>query len=479
MNQATLSRRHKALHTLNVVAAAAALLAACGGGGGDDGDTTAARPVLTGTPLQQDPDDQADASTLAQIDTLVTDTSHALARAGLPQADSAEVGSPTGTATPLAAEAAATAADRVSRGWKGWYPGLVQTNLVANKPGFGAAIIEPLMQNPWGIAIRPAGFGGHFWLGAAGTAKSIQYVGDVGGTPLFQDALDLVDTGGPTSGVAFNPGSQFVITQNHANGPITAATKFFFANLGGSITAWTERPLSGGGFDHPTDSVTVVDRTATGSSFIGVTVVADGQKMLAADFGADAQLRSYNGQFEEQAPLANIFRPGGQKVPGGFEAFNVQALGDRVFATYGRQVPPDPNQAPPAQGRLVEFDSSGKVVAHWRGRGYLNYPWGVAQAPKDFGLYGGCLLVGNFGDGTVVAFHPKLKVALDYVRDRDGKRIVIDGLWGLQFGNGASLGEANHMYFAAGPNKEVDGLFGKLQASAAPLPFLAGLSLCR
>ena len=109
----------------------------------------------------------------------------------------------------------------------------------------------------------------------------------------------------------------------------------------------------------------------------------------------------------------------------------------------------------------------------------LNYPWGVAQAPKDFGLYAGCLIVGNFGDGSLVAFHPRLRVALDYVRDANGKKVVIDGLWGLQFGNGASLGEANHMYFASGPEKETQGLFGKLQANPNTLPVLSGLSICK
>ena len=89
------------------------------------------------------------------------------------------------------------------------------------------------------------------------------------------------------------------------------------------------------------------------------------------------------------------------------------------------------------------------------------------------------MIVGNFGDGTLVAFHPRYRVALDYVRDASGKKVVIDGLWGLQFGNGASLGEANHMYFAAGPEKETQGLFGKLQANPNTLPILAGVSLCR
>lgn len=33
------------------------------------------------------------------------------------------------------------------------------------------------------------------------------------------------------------------------------------------------------------------------------------------------------------------------------------------------------------------------------------------------------------------------------------------------FGNGASLGEKNHLYFAAGPNDETDGIFGKLKVN--------------
>lgn len=100
--------------------------------------------------------------------------------------------------------------------------------------------------------------------------------------------------------------------------------------------------------------------------------------------------------------------------------------------------------------------------------------WPIGPSGVSF-----CLLVGNFGDGTIVAFHPRRKVALDYVRDEHGKRVVIDGLWGLQFGNGASLGEANHLYFAAGPNKEVDGLFGKLEPNPTTLPYIGGFSLCR
>ncbi len=438
------------LRSLTVIAAAVALVAACGGGDGSP-------PPAVSSESQLVNDDSADPASLAAITTILESVDAKIAALDIPGASNDAPGQA-----------------RLGGIGFGWFPGVKQTNLIANKPEFGAQILDPEMQNAWGIAIRPAGFGGHFWVSSTNVGKSLLYVGDVGGTPLFQDDLKFVNTLGAPTGVVFNEGAQFVITQQHENGPITNAAKFLFANASGTITAWTERARAAGGFDRPVDSAVVVDGTARGSEFLGVALSPAGDRMLAADFGAEAALRVYDGKFAEVGAFANPFNP--NKKPDGFEAFNVQTLGDSVFAMYARHVPPG---AELPEGRLAEFDASGQLIAKWRGRGYLNNPWGVAKAPKDFGLYSGCLLVGNFGDGTVVAFHPRFKVALDYVRDAHGKRVVIDGLWGLQFGNGASLGEANHVYFAAGPNKEVDGLFGKLEPNPKTLPYIGGISLCQ
>jgi hypothetical protein len=38
----------------------------------------------------------------------------------------------------------------------------INTRLVASDASLGAAIVDPTLVNAWGIAIRPAGLGGHF-----------------------------------------------------------------------------------------------------------------------------------------------------------------------------------------------------------------------------------------------------------------------------------------------------------------------------
>ena len=53
--------------------------------------------------------------------------------------------------------------------------------------------------------------------------------------------------------------------------------------------------------------------------------------------------------------------------------------------------------------------------------------------------------------------------AIDVLRAPNQEPIEIDGLWGMLFGNGVHLGRTNHLYFAAGPNDEKDGVFGKLE----------------
>lgn len=45
------------------------------------------------------------------------------------------------------------------------------------------------------------------------------------------------------------------------------------------------------------------------------------------------------------------------------------------------------------------------------------------------------------------------------IKQIDGKR----GLWGIGFGNNAAAGSPNVLYFAAGPDEETNGYFGKVE----------------
>ena len=55
--------------------------------------------------------------------------------------------------------------------------------------------------------------------------------------------------------------------------------------------------------------------------------------------------------------------------------------------------------------------------------------------------------------------------SLTMMHDAKGKPVKIEKLWGLLFGNGESLGDADALYFTAGPNDEKDGVFGSLRVA--------------
>lgn len=97
----------------------------------------------------------------------------------------------------------------------------------------------------------------------------------------------------------------------------------------------------------------------------------------------------------------------------------------------------------------------------------LNAPWGIAQAPGDFGSFSHRLLIGNFGDGFINAYNAVSGKREGTLLDVQGAPIQIDGLWALSFGgNSAGSGSATDLFFTAGPNDESDGLFGKLEPVA-------------
>ncbi|MGW6378043.1 TIGR03118 family protein [Rhodococcus sp. NPDC055112] len=400
-----------------------------------------------------------------------------------------------------------------------------QTNLAATGETYSAPFTLPDMVNAWGVAIRPKGAGGHFWVGAGGT--SYEFVGDVTASPdpamrqLHQDGLqevtvpgadsDTSDAGiGKTTGVIFNPApitsDTFVVTDQpvQVDGQqqlLTGSARFLFATDSGHISGWTEQGTDGQIVRHNGPAEDMFDGTAEGMNFFGIALEPGGGDALwAADFGAAPQIRQFdkNWQPVPTQGFSNPFATGdpldpanpdrGNKArPGDPAPFNITTVGDRVFVTYAITKAPDGGPATsfdageedsldaeqeaaaqdrPDRGKVAEFDATGTLVRVLDDQGRLNAPWGVALAPAEFGALAGKLLVGNFaGAGRILAFDDATGDFVDYLRDGAGEPLAVEGLWGLLFGNGESLGDADALYFTAGPEEEKDGLFGALRAA--------------
>lgn len=334
---------------------------------------------------------------------------------------------------------------------------------------------------------------------------------------LFQDQLKLVsvpgadsdtsDTSvGKTTGVVFNPApitsDVFAVREQWVDVdgtrvPLTGSSRFVFATDSGKISAWTEQSPDGAIVRRDGGANLVFDGSDKGMAFFGIALAPSGDKLLAADFGDDPQVRTFDKYWQPVATtgFANPFATGeavdaaapdkGKKAePGDPAPFNITTLGNRVFVSYATTKPDeqDPKafdkaeedsldadaekaaHGKPNKGKVAEFDAAGKLVRVIDDGGRLNAPWGVAIAPSNFGALSGKLLVGNFGGlGHVLAYDDATGSFVDYLRDGDAEPVEIEGLWALMFGNGESLGDSNALYFTAGPEEEKDGLFGSLR----------------
>jgi uncharacterized protein (TIGR03118 family) len=378
----------------------------------------------------------------------------------------------------------------------------LQTNLLANKSAYKATFeTDSKFINAWGIAIRPAGAGGHFWV----TAKDIsyEYVGDVKRSAdeklrnFHADELKYVTlpVGGDdkfATGTVFSGSKEhFIITQEVKDSPpITAPAKFLFASDGGIISAWTERKKEDGTFDRSGDAMSVIDESKSGAQFFGIAISSNYDRLYAADFGAIPAVKVYDGNFKPADVMFDMpydENKNGKVDAGEYAPFNVQALpvngASHIFVTYAMtQACPDEevkadnckegeifageeDTSKAGMGRLAQFTEDGKLVRIWKDGGKLSAPWGLAIVPDNFGALSGALLVSNFGDGTIAAYDIHSSTFKDVMRNAKGKPIIIDKIWGILFGNGESLGDKDALYFASGPKDETDGLFGSLRVS--------------
>jgi uncharacterized protein (TIGR03118 family) len=326
------------------------------------------------------------------------------------------------------------------------------TNLVSDQAG-QALNTDPNLVNAWGLVAGPST---PWWVADNHTDVSTLYDGNGNPQPL------VVGVAGDPTGTVFNGGAHFVVKDGDASG----AALFLFATESGTILGWNPNvpppPPS-------TVAIVAVDRSKAGAIYKGLAIgTTQGHDYLYATDFHNGRVDMFNGAFRRVTP-EDAFKDG--DLPPHYAPFGIQNIGGTLFVSYAKQDADRHDDVPGRGHGFVDmYNLRGELLGRVAERGALDSPWGMAMAPKDFGMFGGDLLVGNFGNGRINVYAPGSRdgdqwTHVGTLRSSDGSVIGIDGLWALQFGNGGPAGPTNTLFFTAGPGGEAHGLFGKIEAA--------------
>jgi uncharacterized protein (TIGR03118 family) len=255
--------------------------------------------------------------------------------------------------------------------------------------------------------------------------------------------------GGAVTDMALNhSGKSFLVS----NGTNHHRSMLLFSTEDGTISGWNPQA-------DVHNAMIAVDNSAAGAIYKSLALARTKResRLYASNFG-QGNVEMYDGDFHLLKSFTDADLASTNYVP-----FGIRVIDERLFVTYAFKSSPTAGDetAGPGLGFVVEFDLDGNFVRRFASQGTLNAPWGMAEAPHNFGKFGGALLVGNFGDGAVNAYDRHTGNFLGQLSDSTGAVIHIEGLWGLTFGGGDGL-----LYFTAGPNHENDGLLGTLRKNS-------------
>ena len=297
-----------------------------------------------------------------------------------------------------------------------------QTNLVSDIAGM-AAFTDAHLVNPWGLSRSASS---PWWVSDEGTGVSTLYNGT--GT-----AQSLVVKIPPISGSGTGT----------PTGTVTVGAKFVFVTLDGTISEWSS------------GTTAAVKVRNAGAVYTGVTLAKDGTVETIYAANSAGGVEAYTTAFKRVTLAAGAFED--PSIPAGYTPYGIQAVGAKIYVTF--------SAAPGAGGYVDVFNPAGTLLLSFA-QGWFNQPWGIAQAPAGFGKFPHAVLVGNVGSGWIGAYNATTGKFLGFLETASKKDITIPGLWALYFGGGnANSGAKTSLYFAAGIDNYLHGLFGTITAN--------------
>jgi uncharacterized protein (TIGR03118 family) len=344
--------------------------------------------------------------------------------------------------------------------------GYQQINLGAEVPGV-APTTDPNLDG-WGMAAIPNGYvvaDAPFGIATFYDAHGNVLPGVVTIPPAPSQPLGAISH---PRGLEYNPTSDFVISEDGRSAPALV----LFGTKEGTISGWNPAV-------DPDHAIIMVDNsselpTAYNQAMYSSLHIAQnskGQNILYAGDRGHNKVDMFDGQFHF---LGSFTNPNvSLQSPGHPGAWQVEdAPNGNLFVLYTLET----GAFHPYGGIVDIFDTDGHLLtpnhfaANGLGAGPLEGPWGITQAPANFGEFSNDILVGNDGGpGYIDAFDPTTGAFLGHLTHPDGTPIAIPGLWYMAFGGGTpQTGLTKQLYFVAGPSLEHNfgqGLFGRIIAA--------------
>ena len=241
---------------------------------------------------------------------------------------------------------------------------------------------------------------------------------------------------------------------------ISGPARFIFASDTGNITGW-----NAGVPAPPAPSRNAFLKASTpGAVYTGLAIgkTAAGNFIYAADF-ENGRIDVFDGSYAPTTLAGSFNDP---TVPTSYSPINIQNLGGKLYVAYARQDGDGDGLPGQGAGFVSVFDTEGNLLNRVVSGNHLNAPWGMTLAPAKFGEFSNALLVASTSKGRISAFDPASGAYLGRLHDSSGAPITIDGLWGLDVGNGTVSGDRDALYFSAAPDNHQHGLFGSLRLVA-------------
>ena len=307
-----------------------------------------------------------------------------------------------------------------------------QTNLDSTFPGNQIGFTVPTLVNPWGFANFGGPRAGSSWFIAdngTGRASLIMGNGDWGS--------DITIT--PASGSGVGSPAGVCVSPGHT---VT------FATLDGTIS------------DFVTGSKTTIEinNSARGAVYTACTrwgPKGPGERIYVANSAGGVE--AYDSSFSPVTlPPGAFVDP---SVPAGFTPYGIWSNSQIIWVSFYNGIPGQ------GQGYIDAFDENGALLFRLQQGPWMNQPFGMAKAPANFGRFSKALLVAMTGSGMIAAFNPQTGSFGGVLADASGHAIVIPGIHGIGFGNGAEAGPTNSLFFAAGIDGFTQGLFGTITAN--------------